>query len=525
MSFFSNKKSKEISKLEEEIRTLQDMNAQLSSQNQSLVSRLENQQAVQTKKNDIDDCIQVTNTLKHEAVLFFDTQFRNGKEGNLVFYMNPRARDLLCKFGSALNATFKLNINWETIEHFSIHLLHRDPEKSRAIIKALVPGQTRKNPDLKIGDFTIQSNVTAIVGEDQEISRYMVSFQDITWESFVREKILNSEEDLIRTSYFSTVTIGDSFSLNYRSAFFETEFENILKAIGDENNITENTILQHVDTLQDSMETLATTINSIKDIVTVILDIAERTQLLSLNANIEAAKAGNFGRGFAVVAGEVSKLANEATENAAIIKKTVGDVISQTQSTSAKTIGLVDELNKIFEKISLLREGFFEIRHFTSHLGKMSENLNDNSKKIREISDVQNIIINDPVKKEILDKIYEHMEITYKMIHRFNGEASTKIPNLSQCKLEKWIALGAEKTIEQYGEKAVAIFKSIKGPHALFHDLLEDAEDLFNENKTKDAFMIADDVIVYSIETVDKLFRLYNEIINHNREDSFSSHS
>jgi len=99
-----------------------------------------------------------------------------------------------------------------------------------------------------------------------------------------------------------------------------------------------NQIQTRITGLKETMDTLGKQADSIGHIMDVITDIADQTNLLALNAAIEAARAGEAGRGFAVVADEVRKLA-EKTMNAT---KEVEDAISGIQTNAKENINAVE---------------------------------------------------------------------------------------------------------------------------------------------------------------------------------------
>lgn len=154
------------------------------------------------------------------------------------------------------------------------------------------------------------------------------------------------------------------------------------------NNITD--INELADQTQDSIEQLTKSTTDINQFLAIITEIAAQTNLLSLNAAIEAAQAGDAGRGFAVVAEEIRKLAQNAGESVRSIESIVATVEENAKIAMNSTNSLTEKVTLSSADTQLISEAFEKILTSSHQTLGESENILKATKK--QIQDVSGIV-------------------------------------------------------------------------------------------------------------------------------------
>lgn len=286
---------------------------------------------------------------------------------------------------------------------------------------------------------------------------------------------------------------GASTELVVQRDTFETShqlFDDIINMLSS-TLVSTSTINRDTNEVAEAVDSLKTVTAGINDFVSMIKGISDQTNLLALNAAIEAARAGEQGRGFAVVADEVRTLAQRSAE------------------ATSEISALIEQVN---QQVNDVITGIGNVGSKSEQINGNTESIEQTANEIVSLSQRMYRVIDTSTADAFLqtvkmDHVVWKLDV-YKVMLGMSSKSLDEFADHTLCRLGKWYyqGEGAKKYSHQH------TFKAIERPHAQVHTHGLNALKAMNAGDTEKAVKELTVMESASVEVVNLLSALAQEI-------------
>ncbi|PJI10561.1 MULTISPECIES: methyl-accepting chemotaxis protein [Clostridium] len=326
------------------------------------------------------------------------------------------------------------------------------------------------------------------------------------------EELATSTEDISNFVQTSSTTTNEAIK----------ETDDSLKNINNTFDELEDNI-NEINVIKTTMLDVTEETKKINSLIGVIKSVANKTNMLSLNASIEAARAGEHGKGFAVVANEIKKLAENTKEQVSSIESIVSGLNEKIFNTSSEIDLVIDKFSTSKDSINNASSGIKSITSAMNTVGdsftsisanieeqtattqEMSSNLqfiNEKSTRIREETNrtgksffdislkIDEIRLRTLANSEEVDNdtmielsITDHLMWKWRVYNLILGYIKFETSNVGDshsCRLGKWL-----DTLDYNNPDTKCIIDNIKEPHSNIHNLAKQAVTEYNAGNIK----------------------------------------
>ncbi len=354
-----------------------------------------------------------------------------------------------------------LPVKAEEVDGICIDRFHKNPEHQRKILSN--PANLPYNSKIKLGDEVLELRASAIVDKTGYYLGPMVSWSVITSQenlarsvsdvssnvSSTSEELQISANELSKAAKDSSsqataaAAAAEEASVNVQTVAAATE--QMSASIGEiSRQISESTRFandakEKAEATNKVVNELQAAADQISSVVALITDIAEQTNLLALNATIEAARAGEAGKGFAVVASEVKGLAGQTAKATEEIDEQIHTMQAITKSAVEAINSITEAVEKIHESSTVIAAAMEEQNATTEEIARnVSEAATGTSEVSSSVSLVQSSSDKvGQISEQLLNlssTLSKNSEIMYSQVKEFTGDEENKKPSTASQK-------------------------------------------------------------------------------------------
>ncbi len=296
-----------------------------------------------------------------------------------------------------------------------------------------------------------QTNINYLMNSTNELQQMSNTLTELIWNQQRVSKVSGETvNDFLKSITANSSVIADqsamieqsSASINEMHASIKSVTEATDKAqkIGNELALTSDSSYKIIDEMNQIIKDISLKGKNINEVALTITKIAYQTNLLAMNAAIEAAHAGDAGRGFAVVADEIRNLA-ETTANST---KEIGVILKSTEESISKA---VSKSNEVLNSITEIKDDVAQTKRIIEEVNQASKEqligANENLYAMNKLVDITQVVMKNLDKQsnatkqlsesaQILGKSSEQLSTIGSKQSSFNG---TLITNLDEFKV------------------------------------------------------------------------------------------